>query len=62
MPSESKKQQGFFGIAKAIKSGKTPTGINPSVLAKAKKAAKLSEKTINDFLTINPAKALKQKK
>jgi len=59
MPAKSKAQQGFFGIAKAIKSGKTPKGINPSVFAKAKKAAKLSEKTINEFLTINPAKALK---
>ena len=58
MPSKSSAQKGFFGLAKAIKSGKTPKGINPSVLKKAKTAAKLSEKTINDFLTINPSKAL----
>ena len=61
MPSVSSKQRGFFGLAKALKSGKTPSGVNPGVLAKAKKAAKLSEKNINDFLTINPAKALNKK-
>jgi len=59
MPSKSKAQAGFFGLTKAIKSGKMPKGINPSVLEKARKAAKLSEKTINEFLTINPSKALK---
>ena len=61
MPSVSSKQAGFFGLAKALKSGKAPKGINPSVLSKAKKAAKMSEKTINKFLTINPAKALNGK-
>jgi len=60
MPSVSKAQQGFFGIVKALKSGNAPKGINPSVLKKAKKAAsKTSEKVVNEFLTINPAKALK---
>jgi len=60
MPSVSEKQRGFFGIAKAIKSGKNPVGINPGILNKARKVAKTqSSKTIGDFLTINPAKALK---
>lgn len=62
MPSQSARQRGFFGLVKSIQKGKTPEEINPSVLKRARKAAgSMSEKQVNEFQTINPAKALRRK-